>query len=190
MLVPCLDRSLFGPSSVDTITSVSMTCAGAVGSVKCFHWCGYDEMTLSEDIEDCAIRLNGMSQVSSYWSRKIIKWYMHCIIMACAAPRALVLPLNYQKHETWRLTHRSIHRPLTWTAIALIIPPFHTIPTAKSMGGLGGWVVVLMLKGVRLLKMAGLYEFGWLYWGATGILYQYFMYIAKQSRSILRSLGP
>ena len=37
-----------------------------------------------------------------------------------------------------------------------------------------------MLKGVRLLEMAGLYEFGWLYRGATGILYKHYIYIAKQ----------
>ncbi len=30
-------------------------------------------MRLSDDVEDCAIRLNGMSEVSRYWSRKINK---------------------------------------------------------------------------------------------------------------------
>ena len=29
--------------------------------------------------------------------------------------------------------------------------------------GGGGRVIVLMLRGARLLEMAGLYEFGWLY---------------------------
>ena len=40
--------------------------------------------------------------------------------------------------------------------------------------------MVLMLRGVRLLEMAGLYEFGWLYRRAAGILHKHCMYIAKQ----------
>ena len=64
-MVPGLDRSLFGPwpSSVDATTSVSMTCAGAGGSVRCFRFCGYDDVALSDDVEDCATGLNGMSSV-------------------------------------------------------------------------------------------------------------------------------
>ena len=42
-----------------------------------------------------------------------------------------------------------------------------------------GWVIVLILRDIRLLEMAGLYVFGWLYWGDAGIVHKHCIYIEK-----------
>lgn len=70
-LVLCLIGSLFRSSSVNAVRSVFVTYSDLSCSVKRFHSCAYDEMRLSDDVEDSKIMPNKMPKCPDIGPRRL-----------------------------------------------------------------------------------------------------------------------